>query len=77
MVVNPVQCVIEALDAHGCKPRPYRRGYLAHCPAHEDSHPSLHVQEGDDGRALLICRAGCFVEEVLAALGLAMRDLFL
>src|SRR3989344_5592337 len=51
-------------------------GYKAHCPAHEDSNPSLSIREGRDGRILLKCHAGCSTEQILAALGLELRDLF-
>jgi hypothetical protein len=54
-------------------------GFWALCPAHEDHDPSLHIQEGDDGRALLICRAGCEQTRVMDALkarGLKPGDLF-
>ena len=50
-------------------------GWSARCPAHEDRAPSLSVTAGDDGRALLKCHAGCSTPAVVAALGLAMRDL--
>lgn len=46
------------------------------CPAHEDTHPSLDVREGDDGQVLFKCRAGCTQEEVLSALEFEARDLF-
>jgi hypothetical protein len=36
----------------------------------------LSISEGSDGRVLLHCHAGCTVEAVLAALGLAWHDLF-
>ena len=54
-------------------------GFWALCPAHDDHDPSLHIQEGDDGRALVKCRANCDQENVLAALeqlGIKRRDLF-
>lgn len=51
-------------------------GYQAACPAHDDSSPSLSVSVGEDGRVLLHCFAGCSVEAVTAALGLAQSDLF-
>ncbi|MCS4187849.1 hypothetical protein [Salinibacter ruber] len=51
-------------------------GYEALCPAHDDSSPSLSVQEGEDGKALLHCHAGCKTKEVVQALGLEMGDLF-
>ncbi|MAG92482.1 MAG: hypothetical protein CMJ48_01845 [Planctomycetaceae bacterium] len=45
------------------------------CPAHEDQNPSLSIKMADD-RALLCCHAGCTSEDVIAALGLRMGDLF-
>ena len=51
-------------------------GWMARCPAHEDRHASLSIGEGDDDRILLNCFAGCTLEEVVAALGLTMSDLF-
>jgi len=37
-----------------------------HCPAHPDQSPSLGVDER--GRVLVICRAGCAQQKVIAAL---------
>jgi hypothetical protein len=51
-------------------------GFKARCPGHEDREPSLSVQEGDDGRILLKCFAGCSTETVVEAMGLRMADLF-
>ena len=51
-------------------------GHTARCPAHDDAHNSLSVREGEDGRVLLNCFAGCEPERVVAALGLTMADLF-
>jgi Protein of unknown function (DUF3987) len=51
-------------------------GWIARCPAHDDHKPSLSISEGADGRALLICHAGCTTEAVVAALGLTLSDLF-
>src|SRR5215211_5395770 len=50
--------------------------WKALCPAHEDREPSLSVTEGDDGRALLKCFAGCDTQKIVGALGLEMKDLF-
>ncbi|MEO2133349.1 MULTISPECIES: phage/plasmid primase, P4 family [unclassified Microbacterium] len=50
-------------------------GYLATCPAHADSHASLRVTTGDKGNVLVACRAGCKTPDVMAALGMTMRDL--
>jgi len=49
--------------------------WVARCPAHQDSTPSLSIREIDD-RILLHCFGGCKPEEIVAALGLEMRDLF-
>ena len=50
-------------------------GWTARCPAHDDRTPSLSIDEGDDGRLLLKCHAGCATEAVVAALGLTLADL--
>lgn len=52
------------------------KGWSAHCPAHEDRTASLSVSEGDDGRALLKCHAGCDTSVILSVLGLKLADLF-
>jgi hypothetical protein len=49
---------------------------MARCPAHDDGEASLSVRASPSGRALLHCFAGCKVEAIVAAMGLAMRDLF-
>jgi len=55
--------------------RPTSRGYMARCPAHEDRHPSLSVSEGN--RAILLkCWSGCNLQEITAAMGLRVKDLF-
>ena len=50
--------------------------WSARCPAYDDTHASLGIAEGKDGRALLTCRAGCETADVVRAIGLQMRDLF-
>lgn len=59
--------------------KPPRRGhgdsYMACCPAHDDTNPSLSVTvEGD--RILLHCFAGCTPEEVMSAIGMPLAALF-
>jgi hypothetical protein len=45
-----------------------RRGYgLTHCPAHNDEHPSLSIDERA-AKVLFKCWAGCSQSEVIAAL---------
>ncbi|MFE9381748.1 phage/plasmid primase, P4 family [Streptomyces sp. NPDC007025] len=51
-------------------------GYLARCPAHGDSRPSLRVWFGEDGRVRMTCRAGCATGDVIAAAGLRWSDMF-
>ncbi|QXO14572.1 DNA primase/helicase [Arthrobacter phage Kaylissa] len=50
-------------------------GYLVHCPAHNDSKQSLRLTVSDAGKVLLRCRAGCETKDVVAALGITMKDL--
>lgn len=50
-------------------------GWMACCPAHGDSNPSLSVNEGSDGRILVKCHAGCETQAVVDAMGLKMSDL--
>src|SRR5712692_2441666 len=50
-------------------------GWSALCPAHEDRNPSLSIYVRE-GKILLRCHAGCTTEDVCAALGIEMRELF-
>ena len=50
--------------------------WIAKCPSHDDSSPSLSIRELDDGRTLIHDFGGCHVSDVLAALGMEMTDLF-
>ncbi len=40
----------------------------ARCPAHEDKNPSITIANGDDGRLLIHCFAGCEFRDIMAAL---------
>ena len=44
------------------------RGYLVHCPCHDDLTPSLSVDDGEDGRLLVRCFADCDSIDVLREL---------
>ena len=68
----PMELVLSRL--RGAKP--HGSGWMACCPAHEDRVPSLSLNEGDDGRVLLKCFAGCAHEAIVEALGIEQRDLF-
>src|SRR5829696_2226959 len=68
----PLDLVLDRLEGVS----QWGEAYQALCPAHDDREPSLSVAEGEDGRALLKCFAGCETKDVVAALGLDMKDLF-
>jgi hypothetical protein len=46
--------------------------YACHCPGplhkNGDKNPSLSVKDGDNGRLLLCCHAGCDYRDIVAAL---------
>jgi hypothetical protein len=46
------------------------------CPAHPDSKPSLSIR-ATNSKILLFCHRGCPPEKITAALGIAMKDLFI
>jgi hypothetical protein len=69
--VNPVHLLLAALVGV----RKVGDGWTACCPAHEDRRPSLSINEGEDGRALVKCHAGCSFEAIVEAAGLTVRDL--
>jgi DNA primase len=49
--------------------------WMACCPAHQDKSPSLAINEAKD-RILIHCFAGCGAEDIAAAIGLNISDLF-
>ena len=50
--------------------------WMACCPGHDDKSPSLAIKEGNDGKIILHCFAGCPTESIVSALNLEMSDLF-
>ncbi len=68
----PLERLLDKLD----KVRQSGIGFTALCPAHDDHNPSLSVRQGDDGKMLVKCHAGCPTKQVLGLLGLQMSDLF-
>ena len=56
-------------------PKPKGKGFVARCPAHDDTAPSLNIDEMD-GKVGLYCHAGCDTRDVVSAMGLSMTDLF-
>ncbi len=69
---RPIEGVLDRLK--GVKTH---SGYFsALCPTHDDRKPSLSVSEGEDGRVLIKCHAGCSTEDVVSSIQLRMSDLF-
>src|SRR5215203_2324559 len=69
----PIEKVLSRLEDYTER----RDEFRARCPAHNGtSANSLSVKEGDDRRALLICHAGCELQEICSALGISVVDLF-
>ncbi len=57
-----IEAIVHALKARRCG-----KGFMARCPAHDDSSPSLSLRESE-GRVLVHCFGGCEQGRVLAAL---------
>ena len=73
----PFQRVLRLISQKSkVRPIPYRNGFRLCCTAHNDRNPSLIIFEGDDGCVLLKCFAGCSADDICAAIGLTLRDLF-
>ena len=51
-------------------------GFTACCPVHGDNSNSLSIGLGRDRQVLLHCFLNCEVTDIVAALGITMRDLF-
>ena len=73
--MTPLERILSALTQRECNPRRNGKGWSARCPAHEDRRPSLSVSDGDDGRALVRCHAGCTVDAICNAVGLRVAGL--
>ncbi len=44
------------------------KGWVAKCPAHQDKRPSLAIDEGSNGKVLVVCRAGCSQADLIDTL---------
>ena len=72
MSTTPIQRVLDRVGEH----KETKSGWSARCPAHEDRKASLSIAEGDEGRVVVCCHAGCDHKKIVAALGLEESDLF-
>ena len=70
------EAVLDAIEEQGLVVASGYDNLSFRCPAHDDNRASGSHKEVDDGAALLYCHAGCETEDVVAALGLQMKDLF-
>lgn len=75
---GPVDLVLE----RATNARKAGAGWLVSCPLPEhgqgrgDTNPSVSVDVGNDGQALVNCRAGCETENVVSGWGLEMKHLY-
>lgn len=69
---RPIDMILGLLS--GVKPTDDCK-WMARCPAHGDKTPSLSVAEGDRGRVLLHCFAGCSFDKICVALDIDKREL--
>jgi putative DNA primase/helicase len=79
MVLSPVRVSDAPLESVLSRLKGVRRsqhGWLACCPAHHDSEPSLSIGLGDEGHILLKCFAGCSLERIVEAMGISVVELF-
>jgi hypothetical protein len=74
MSTTPIRRVLDRLADSGLHAT--GSGWSARCPAHEDRKASLSIADGDEGRVLLNCHAGCDHKAIVSALGLEEADLF-
>ena len=75
---DPARMVWDALATGGYGPHGQAHDFRARCPGHDGENPdSLHVSAAPGGEALLWCFAHrCYPEDIIAPLGLRMRDLY-
>jgi putative DNA primase/helicase len=73
---SKLDAFVDLLREHGRAPMRNGSRVMARCPSHPDTSPSLSATEGDDGRVLVHCHAGCSIDEICRALGIRSRDLF-
>ena len=65
---------ILSFDEFNAKLKDYANG-RAICPGHEDNMKSLSVNEGDGGRILVKCHAGCDIHHVLGSMDLTTESI--
>ncbi|HEY3373736.1 MAG TPA: AAA family ATPase [Candidatus Aquicultor sp.] len=71
--MKPIDKVLAAVPGQKKK---NGKGYMCHCPAHNDRNPSLEVKQNQDGKVSIKCHAGCDFNDVLSRIGLTAADLY-
>ena len=66
---------LEQIIAHFPGAKKNGVGYVCKCPVHDDSTPSLSIQQGSEA-IIFHCHAGCLPENILAKTGLKFSDLY-
>ena len=64
-----VQQWVSALEGMGRKVQDHGGYWMAQCPAHDDSNPSMRIKDKGDGTASMECYAGCDFVDILKAVG--------
>jgi len=68
--------LLDFIVSHFDDPKPNGTGVKAKCPCHDDRTPSLSISLGDDGKVLVKCHAGCEAADIVAKVGLGLKDLY-
>jgi hypothetical protein len=55
--------------------RPMGNGFIASCPLHDDTSPSLKISEGEKA-TVLWCHAGCVTTDILDVWSIGQEELF-
>src|SRR5690348_15979977 len=79
MVLSPIvvdEAPLENVLSRRKGVRRSQHGWLACCPAHNDSEPSISIGLGDEGHILLKCFTGCSLERIVEAMGMRTASLF-
>jgi hypothetical protein len=74
--LTPVEWVLGLLDAVGSQPAGARRRQCPNPDHGGDTDPSLSITAREGGGVKLYCFAGCPERDILAALGLGLRQLY-
>lgn len=76
-MTKPLDIVIEALQKAGREPQRHNGYWQARCPGRDDTHPSLSISEGNDGRVLLYDHGRkATAQQIIESIGLGWGDTF-